>query len=253
MASFHALFSLGGMLGSAAGGAIAAADIAPLPHFITAAVVLGSLSLVAYPGMLPAVAHEEHGHMPSFRISRRILGLAALGFCILLNEGAMADWTGVYLRSSLLTTEGVAAYGYAVFSAAMAVGRMLGDRLTVWVGRVEVVRFGAALAACGLGAALIVATVPATLIGFAAVGLGFATIIPLVFGAAGRVEGQSAGSGVATVTTIGYLGFLIGPPFIGFLADVVTLRIALGVVVLLSIAGSALAGSVSGNFSRRDS
>lgn len=250
MASFHALFSIGGMLGAAAGGAIAAAGVRPLAHFLIAAVILGGLSLFAYPGMLPAVRHQDRGPSPSFRLSARVLTLAALGFCILLNEGAMADWSAVYLRSSLRTTEGVAAYGYAVFSAAMAIGRMLGDRLTVALGRVQVVRYGAVLAACGLGAALIAATVPATLIGFAAVGLGFASIIPLVFGAAGRVEGQSAGSGVATVTTIGYLGFLAGPPFIGFLADLVTLRAALGVVVFLSVAGSVLAGSVSGNFRR---
>jgi MFS family permease len=244
MASFHALFSVGGMLGSAAGGAIAAAGIPPVVHFTVAALILVGMTIAAYPGMIAGARHEEHLHLPTFRISPHVLSLSALAFCIFLNEGAMADWSTVYLRSSLGTTEGVAAYGYAVFSGAMAIGRIVGDRLTMSLGRVEVVRYGASLGACGLGAALIVATVPGTLIGFAAAGLGFAAIIPLVFGAAGRVEGQSAGSGLATVTTIGYLGFLAGPPVIGFLADLLTLRVALGLLVLLSASGAYLAGAV---------
>jgi len=109
---------------------------------------------------------------------------------------------------------------------------------------VEMVRYGALVAAAGLGTALLLGTIAATLLGFAAVGFGFAAIIPLVFGAAGRVEGQSAGSGLATVTTIGYLGFLIGPPLIGYAADLLSLRIALGLVVVLSVAGALLAPSV---------
>ena len=244
MSSFHALFSLGGMLGSAAGGLIAAAGIHPALHFSIAAAALAIAAVVVSPGMLDHVHAEEHPSMPSFRISRSVLILSLLAFCLLLNEGAMADWSSVYLRSSLKTSEAVAAYGYAVFSATMAIGRLVGDRLTVRFGRVEMVRYGALVAAAGLGTALLLGTIAATLLGFAAVGFGFAAIIPLVFGAAGRVEGQSAGSGLATVTTIGYLGFLIGPPLIGYAADLLSLRIALGLVVVLSVAGALLAPSV---------
>ena len=244
MSSFHALFSLGGMLGSAVGGLIAAAGVSPVWHFAAAAALLAIATIAVYSGMLDHVHPEGHPPVPSFRISRPVLVLSLLAFCLLLNEGAMADWSSVYLRSSLETSEGVAAYGYAVFSATMAIGRLIGDRLTMKFGRVEMVRYGALVAGCGLAAALAVGTVAAALIGFAAVGFGFATIIPLVFGAAGRIEGQSSGSGLATVTTIGYLGFLIGPPLIGYAADLLTLRLALILVVVSSIAGALLAPAV---------
>ena len=223
---------------------IAAAGVHPAVHFSVAAAALAIAAVAVAPGMLDHMHAEEHASPPSFRVSRSVLILSLLAFCLLLNEGAMADWSSVYLRSSLNTSEAVAAYGYAVFSATMAIGRLVGDRLTVRFGRVEMVRYGALVAAAGLGIALVLGSIATTMAGFAAVGFGFAAIIPLVFGAAGRVEGQSAGSGLATVTTIGYLGFLIGPPLIGYAADLLSLRIALGLVVILSVAGALLAPSV---------
>ncbi len=161
--------------------------------------------------------------------------------CIMVSEGAMADWTPVYLGSVLGTGPGLAAAGYAVFSAAMTAGRLAGDRLTVRFGRVTLVRTGALLAAVGLTFALTLESVPAALFGFLCAGAGYSVIIPLVFSAAGRLDGRSAGPGLAAVTTAGYLGFLAGPAVIGFVAEASTLPVALGLVVVLSICGASLA------------
>jgi MFS family permease len=245
MSGFHALFSLGGMAGAAVGGLLAAHGIRPAVHLAWAAAVLAACSIVVFPAMLSRVADQTEATTIALKVSRPLAALGALAFCILVGEGAMADWTSVYLRSSLHTGEGLAAGGYAVFSAAMVIGRLAGDRLTARFGRVALVRWGALIASAGLCAALAIGSVASTLAGFACVGAGFSVIIPLVFGAAGRVKGVSSGAGIATVTTTGYLGFLSGPAIIGYAAELSTLRAALGIVVLLSFVGSLLGGFVA--------
>ena len=243
MSSFHALFSLGGMTGSALGGLAAGRGISPQTHFVISAVLFIAAAVAA--GGLMMTGDKGRPGQPVFaKLSRPMIGLGCLAFCVLLNEGAMADWSSVYLRRSLGTGEGVAATGYAVFSFAMAFGRLLGDWMTERFGRVNIVRVGGTLAALGLGIALVVGTVPATLAGFIATGAGFSVIVPLTFGAAGR-NGESAGVGLAAVNTAGYLGFLSGPAIIGFAAELSSLRAALGIVVLLSIFVALLARTVS--------
>ncbi len=244
MSTFHAMFSVGGIAGSAAGGFIARQAITPLVHFSAAAAIFIATSLLVIPGMLPART-DAVPHAPAFgRITRPVLVLGVLAFCFLLSEGVMADWTAVYLRSSVGTDAGLAALGYAFFSAAMTVGRFTGDWLTARLGRARLVRAGSLLAVAGLCFALILHTVPATFTGFAAVGAGYSVIVPLIFAAAGRSGNGSAGKGLAAVNTMGYLGFLAGPPLIGFVAEAFTLRAALGLLVLFSFAGVVLAKNV---------
>ncbi len=247
MSSFHALFSLGGMSGAALGSVAAARAIAPLPQFAWASLLYIAAGLWA--GRLLISGDKGQAGQPIFaRITRPLVGLGCLGFCILLNEGAMADWSSVYLRRILLTPESTAAAGYAVFSLAMAGGRLAGDRLTERLGRVTIVRLGGVISAAGLGAGLLVKTVPATFLGFAAAGLGFSVIVPLVFGAAGRhgaASGSSAGAGLAAVNTVGYFGFLVGPATIGLTADHTGLRGAMLIVVVLSLVVSSMASAVS--------
>jgi MFS family permease len=250
MATFHALFSLGGMAGAAAGGVIAARGVHVIAHFTAVALLIFTLAAVTLPWLLrvPPAPREAAGRL---RVSPALIGLSVLAAIFMIAEGAMADWTPVYLASELGTGPGTAAAGYAVFSAAMTIGRLAGDRLTLRIGRVRLVRAGAALAAVSLAAALLVARVPAALAGFFAVGLGFSAIIPLVFSAAGRLDARSAGPGLAAVTTAGYLGFLAGPPVLGFIADRVTLPFALGLVVGLTLVGVLLAPYVAIDEGRR--
>ncbi len=244
MSTFHALFSLGGMSGAAIGGAIAARGVAIPLHFGAIAGLLAAVALVMLPALLTAPAPPPGEPASRLHFSPALVGLSLLAACFFTSEGAMADWTPVYLSSVLGSGPGVAAAGYAVFSAAMTIGRLSGDWLTIRIGRARIVRMGALLAAAGLSAALLVGTVPVALVGFVCVGAGFSVAVPLVFSAAGRLDSRSAGPGLAAVTTAGYLGFLAGPPIIGFIAEAFTLPLALAIVVLLALAGAALAGVV---------
>jgi MFS family permease len=246
MSRFHGMFSLGGMLGAGAGGMVAARGITTLPHFAISGFA-NALVVVAISGLLldthVAPAGAEH-RLPFRKIPPVLLALSAIGFCILLAEGAIADWTAVYLRQVLRAGPGTAAAGYAVFSAAMAIFRFLGDTVTTWLGPLRTLRAGSLVAAAGLAAALCAFSATWSLPGFALAGAGFSVIIPLVFGSGGRVEGISPGAGIATVTGIGYAGFIVGPPAIGFASQLVTLRYALGIVVACCLISALLAKSV---------
>ncbi len=243
MAAFHAFYSLGGMAGAAIGGVIASHGVTVGRHFAIGGLLLLALAAIALPLLITTPPPAPHARAP-LRVSRTLVALCVLGTCIMVCEGAMADWTPVYLENALRTGPGLAAAGYAVFSGAMTVGRLTGDWLTMRLGRVTIVRLGSALAASGLAAALMFDNVAVALAGFICVGAGFSTIIPLVFSAAGRLDEGSAGPGLATVTTAGYLGLLCGPPLIGFLAEQTSLRFALGAAVVLALCGVPLAGSV---------
>jgi len=235
LSSFHAAFSLGGLAGSALGGLAAAGGVGVLAHFLAvSALALPALAL-AHLFLLPAGADARSGGGPAFRWpTRALLGLGAISFCVLLGEGAVADWSAVYLEDALGTGAGFAAAGYAAFSLAMTAGRLAGDRLTRRLGPVALVRSGGALAAAGLGASLALAHPLAALAGFACAGLGFSVVFPIALSAAGHSGAMPSGSAIAAVSTAGYLGFLVGPPAIGFLAELLGLGGALYLVALLS-------------------
>lgn len=244
MSSFHGLFSLGGLAGSAMGGFLASRGVSPERHLMGVAVALFVVALVAARSLLHASA-DASSDAPAFaRPSRALLALGVLAFCVLLGEGAMADWSAVYLRDSVGSSPGFAATGYAAFSLAMAAGRFTGDTLTARLGPVRLVRGGGVLAAAGLGGALVLGHPVAAVVGFGCVGAGLSAIFPSVLSAAGRTHAVAPGTAIAAVSTLGYTGFLAGPPLIGFVAELVTLRGALGVVVLTSFILALLAFAV---------
>jgi predicted MFS family arabinose efflux permease len=243
MSSFHAAFSLGGLAGAAAGGAAASLGVGVAPHLAGVAVLSAVFLVLAYRLMLPADGGEDRG--PAFaRPTRALAGLGVISFCVLLGEGAMADWSAVYLRGTLRTGPGSAAAGFAAFSAAMVAGRLLGDRFTARFGPAALVRAGAAVSAVGFGLSLAVARPAGALVGFGCAGLGFSIIFPVALSAAGRAKGAATGPAIAAVATAGYFGFLVGPPSIGFVAEAVGLGVALYIVVGLSAVIVVLAGSV---------
>jgi MFS family permease len=247
MSSFHAGFSVGAMLGAISGGLIASQGIDVREHLLAVAAVCFIAASVTLRWLLPAsadIVERRPGPRRLPRIPRPLLVLGVVGFCGLLAEGAMSDWSAVFLRNEVGTGPGMAAAGFAVFSAWMTIGRLTGDRLTDKVGALAVVRFGSVGAALGLGL-IIIATSPwVALVGFGAVGAGLSVIVPIVFSTAARTPGVPSGPAIATVTTTGYFGFMTGPPVIGFLADIITLRGAFGVVALLVLLMALLSGAV---------
>jgi MFS family permease len=233
MSSLHGMFSLGGMAGAAATGALAAADVPLLPHFAGIAVVVAVLGTLACAPMLPA-STEAGAEGPGFaRPSLGILVPGIVALAALLSEGAMADWSAVYLSNSLGAGTVMAAAAFAAFSMMMAAGRFTGDRLVARLGGDPVVRAGGALAAAGLGLTLLIGSPLIAVVGFGLVGAGLSCVFPVVLSSAARAPDLPPSAAIAAVCTVGYFGFLLGPPMIGGLAELIGLPAALGLVVLL--------------------
>lgn len=248
MASFHALFSGGGLAGAAGGGAIAAAGVVPALHLAGVGLVMLVVTLIAWHFLFPA-RFEEHPHEAATGEAapheRRVAILGILAFSVLFAEGAMGDWSAVYLRDVAGAGPGLAATGYAAFSIAMALGRVVGDRLTARLGATRTVGVGALVATAGIALALVDTRTRAIAVGFGAVGGGLATAFPSVLTAASRVPGMKAGSGIAAVATLGYFGLLAGPPLIGFVAQLTNLRGGMAVVGLACLVTALLARSLA--------
>jgi predicted MFS family arabinose efflux permease len=245
MSALHGLWSLGAACGAAASGLLATAGLAPLPRVLVPAIVLAGALALAARYLLPDQA-DTAAPGPTFaRLTRPLLALGLIGICAYMAEGAIGDWSAVYLRRSLGVSAGLAAAGYATFTLCMTIGRLGGDYVTARLGPVRLVRVGGAGLAVGLGAALLIGQTAATLVGFTLIGLALANVVPLVFSAAGKVPHLAPGAGIAAVGTAIYLGILLGPPLIGVTADHLTLRGALGLVALLGVAIALLAPAVA--------
>jgi MFS family permease len=246
MSRFHAMFSIGGIGGAAIGGLIASHGIAVKVHFSIAAAVILAFAIATAPYLMETRPDTVTPSMrPRLRhIPAALFILSAIGFCILISEGAIADWTAIYLKQVLNAGPGLAAAGYAVFSATMAVFRLLGDAISTKLGPAWTIRAGAAIAAFGLASSLLVHSPYAALPGFALAGVGYSSIIPLVFAAGGKIRNIGEGAGVATVSGLGYIGFLVGPPVIGFISQLTSLRIGLAFIVVLSALASFLVSVV---------
>jgi len=236
LSSFHAGWSFGGLVGAGAAAVVAGAGVDPLPHFVAVAVVVTIVGLVSVTALLPASADRPDTAPTLGRPPRRLAALAVLAFCGLFAEGTAADWSGVYLAESLHTSTSFAALGFAAFSVAMVVFRLLGDALVASWGSVAVVRRGAALGGGAFAIALAVGHPALALVGLACVGAGVAAMVPVFFRAAGSLSGVPASVGIAALTTVGYSAFLVAPPVVGFAAELVGLPLALGLVpVLLAV------------------
>jgi MFS family permease len=245
MSFFHGMFSLGGLAGAATGALNAALDITPLLHFSGVAACMACIVAGCTPHLLPRIEAERNAGSTLAAPDRRLLGLGAIAFCAFLTEGAMADWSGVYLRETLATDAAFAAFGYTAFSLTMTCTRFTGDRLVRRMGAETIVRLGGLLSCVGLAIGLAIPLPTVALLGFACVGGGMAIISPVVFGAAGNMKGMAAGTAIGAVATMGYSGFLIGPPLIGFLAHDFGMRLALGFAALLGLAIALLSRQVA--------
>lgn len=227
MSSFHGTFSIGGLAGALVGAGMAANTFfSPAVHFALVGVVLIIAVWVSARSFLPSELEPGEGGA-AFRLPERALWmLGILALCTAVAEGAMADWSAVYLNQVLLTSTSTAALGYAGFSATMTLGRFLGDSLLVHFRPKTVVRVGGIIATTGFGIIILTHAPWIAMLGFALVGLGLSNIIPIAFSTAGNVPGISASAGIAGVATIAYAGFLAGPPVIGLVAQQTSLRVA---------------------------
>ncbi|MGA5198354.1 MFS transporter [Streptomyces exfoliatus] len=241
MPSFHAAFSLGGMIGAGLGGLLAG-SLSPASHLLGLTGVGLVLTAVAGPVLLrhpsPAPPPESLPRARGGGASRRtVLVFGVIALCTAYGEGALADWGALHLTQDLGAHPGVAAAGYSVFALTMTLGRLSGTALLERLGQTRTLVLGGATAAAGMLLGALAPSVWGALLGFAVTGLGLANIFPVAVARAGAVAGPG---GVATASTLGYGGMLLGPPCIGFLADWFSLPIALTTVAVLAAGAAAM-------------
>ena len=242
MSNLHGMFSLGAMAGAALAAAMLHAGIDPALQLGGVSAVLALLMLLAAQGMLPTHAAEaatstdgkgEGDKKAHFAWPRGLLlMIGLLIFAGMMAEGVMADWCVLYLKQELAMPQADAALGYAAFAGAMAASRFGGDALRARYSERAILFVGATLAAVAMAVVLLVAVPWVAMVGFALVGAGVAPVAPILFNAATRVPGVSRAAAIASVTSIGYSGFMVGPPLIGALAHATSLTAALSVVVV---------------------
>lgn len=243
LSSLHAAFSFGGFTGAALGGLAAAAGLDPAPHLLAAALLFGLPGALAAGALLPDDADPDADgeRLSPRRLPGRLALLGVAAFACLVAEGAASDWSAALVSGPLDGTQALGAVAYAAFSAGMGGGRLVADRLWSRWGAVGLLRRAGTLAAVGFGAALAVGTAPAALAGFAALGLGLSGVVPTLFRAAADEPGVPTGPALAAVSSIGYLGFLAGPPLVGGAAELVGLHAAAMLLALAAAAVVALA------------
>ncbi|MEL6467272.1 MAG: MFS transporter [Pseudomonadota bacterium] len=235
MSSFHAMFSLGAGLGAASGYAAERFEIGIAPHFIVGSLIVLTVTLVF--ARIPWTSQKQGDvdQTPLFPFPRGpLIAVGLIAFCSSMGEGAMVDWSALFLVDIAQVDAARAALGYTVFSIAMVVTRLLGDQVTYKLGAVVTARIAGVFATIGTLYAVVFASYGSALLGFALMGVGYAVIMPLAFSRAARDPHLPPGTAIASVATLGYGGLLLGPPIIGFIAHTTSLRFGFGVLAALA-------------------
>ncbi len=242
MSTFHAMFSLGTLLGGVVGAWFSQQNIDLMIHvaFIAALVFISNFLVRNW--FLPA-SLDQHPLEGKKKIKKPKLFLIVglLGLCAAIGEGSAGDWGAILARDTFDASPFISTLPYICFSAAMVIGRLFGDRAASKYGPMNLIVGGGIIAGTGLGSGLLVGGIGGVIFGWLAAGIGLSIVIPMLFSQAGeiaktRFEGQFAPSeGVAMVSGIAYFGFLVGPPTLGFLGDAIGLRWAMLVPAVLAL------------------
>jgi predicted MFS family arabinose efflux permease len=235
MSGFHGMFSLGGMAGASLGSAAPALGLSPQGHLLLASGLGAVIALLASRAMLPVPEKEAEEKHPLSLPHGPLLLLGVLASMGLIAEGAMYDWSVLFMKQERASGASTAALAYASFSAAMAAGRFGGDWVRARLAPRRLMRASGVLAAAGMGLALALPSPEIALAGFALVGLGLSNVVPVLFSAASQVPGVSPAHGIAAVSGVGYLGMMAGPPLIGLIAEHSSLSAGLVVVVVFAV------------------
>ncbi|MCB9306953.1 MAG: MFS transporter [Lewinellaceae bacterium] len=237
MSSCHGMWSMGGMFGSGSAAALIALDVLPRLHLSILSLLVIALTLIWLRPALAQVPREEHA-IGGARFSwpnRMLLFMIFIGLVVSLGEGVAFDWSAVYLRDTLGAPEQIAALGFTCFSLTMMAMRFTGDVLIPRFGERNMLYFSALLTSFALLVAIMAPAPVVGIAGFLLLGAGVALGAPILFNAAARVPGLAPGAGLATYATFSFIGFLAGPPLIGFIGESYGLRAGFAIVALLAL------------------
>lgn len=241
MASFHGIWSLGGFTGAALG-TLMVRFFTPFLHFTIVLLLIGIL-IFFIPRFLLSKDINSGRDTPIFaRPDSLLLKLGLIAFCCMVCEGTMFDWSGIYFAKEVKVEKSFVTLGYTAFMTTMAAGRFAGDWLSVKLGKRNMIRMSGLLIFCGLMLSVVWPYIIPATIGFLVTGVGVSSVVPLVYASAAKSNRVSSGVALAAVSTVGYLGFLFGPPVIGFIAEASSLRWSFALIACLGFCTTLLAG-----------
>lgn len=233
MASFHGVWSLAGFTGAAFGTLMIAFHISPFIHFVIVALLEFTAVFYFHKHSVSKDPPHEKGAPLFVMPDKSLLKLGFIALCCMVCEGSMFDWSGVYFKTQVMVPASLTTLGYVAFMSSMATGRFVGDWLVGRLGGKLVLQISGIVIASGLSLAIIFPYIVPATIGFLLVGFGVSSVVPLVYSLAGKSSTMPASVALAAVSTIGYFGFLFGPPLIGFIAQASNLRWSLALIACL--------------------
>ena len=236
MASFHGIWSTAGFTGALIGSLMMKLDIKPYYHFWIIALFAITMMLIFNRYLLLTPTSKSASSLKKIKMPHgSLMLLGVIAFCCMSAEGCMFDWSGVYFKQVVKAEGSLVSLGYASFMIMMATGRFTGDRLALKFGRKKMVQLSGVLIFTGMMIAVLFPTIIPATIGFLIIGFGVSSIIPLMFSTAGKIKEVASGIAIATVSGIGFFGFLIGPPLIGYIAQLAGLQYSFAVIAVLGL------------------
>ena len=235
MGMFHGMWSLAGFTGAALGTLMIGEGIVPMQHFLSITIFVVLAALVSTRFILPEDPNRQADQPIFAKPDKSLLMLGIIAFCTMICEGAMFDWSGVYFQKVVQADQAWVGAGYTAFMATMASGRFVADWFTSKFGLKQTLQLSGILIATGLLVAVLLPGLVTAIVGFLLVGAGVSSVIPLVYSAAGKSKVLSPGVALAAVSTIGFLGFLLGPPLIGLVAGATSLRVSFFIIAIMGL------------------
>ncbi|HAS58432.1 MAG TPA: MFS transporter, partial [Algoriphagus sp.] len=243
LASFHGLWSLAGFTGAGIGAAMIFLDFNPTQHYLLVMILSFVIIFLAHSYVVKEKKRDDSGGLVLKKPDNLLLRIGLIAFLGMMTEGCMFDWSGVYFKKVLVANPSLVSLGYVAFMGTMASGRFISDRLVQRFGKVPVIRVSGLLIFLGLLLSVLIPTLPFATLGFFIVGFGVSSIIPVSYSIAGRSKQFAPSVALALVSTISFFGFLIGPPMIGFIADLFSLKISFALIAMNGL-GIALLASI---------
>lgn len=233
MASFHGLWSLAGFAAGGIGGFMIGNGVQPSHHFLIIATLIVLGIVLSFQYLLPDETRSATTERLFVKPDRSLIMLGLIAFCCMICEGAMFDWSGIYFKKVVGAKAGWISAGYTAFMCTMAAGRFIADWMVNKIGFKKTIQLSGLLIGSGLGISVLFPSLLPSIVAFLLVGFGVSSVVPLVYSQTGKTTVMSTGKALAAVSSIGFLGFLLGPPLIGFIAGLSSLRISFAVVALI--------------------
>jgi MFS family permease len=235
MSSFHAVWSLAGFAGAAFGYLMVTMNILPAWHLLGVSLVLSSLTLYYYKDALDQQPDHKHKRSVFSLPPKGMLVFSLICFTSMACENTMYDWSGVYVRQVLHGSKAVATIAFVIYMVAMTCGRLIGDRMADRFGIQRVLAASGILISAGFLITVVSPAISLTLVGYLLTGFGVSCVVPFVFSLAGKIPMSNPGAALASVSSLGYLGFLLVPPMIGYVAQASSLRVSFAIIAVMGL------------------